>query len=60
MTDWTDDELTRIDRGDEPDLRSQRADRTLRDPITRWVVRHENDPYIRSFLGCQVHSAVRA
>jgi hypothetical protein len=51
MTGWTADELTKIDHRDEFDLQSQRADGTLRDPVTMWVVRHQDDLYVRPVKG---------
>lgn len=37
MAGWSADELAAIDRSDELDLQSQRADGSLRDPVTMWV-----------------------
>lgn len=51
MTGWTADELTEIDQNDELALQSQRADGTLRDPVTIWVVRHGSDLYVRPVKG---------
>jgi hypothetical protein len=51
MTGWTAGELTEIDHSDELELRSQRADGTLRDPVTMWVVRHQDDLYVRPVKG---------
>lgn len=51
MTGWTAVELARIDQSDELDLQSQRADGTLRDPVTMWVVRHDDELYVRPVKG---------
>lgn len=51
MAGWSADELAAIDRSDELDLRSQRADGSLRDPVTMWVVRHGEDLYVRPVKG---------
>ena len=51
MTPWTKDELNRIGRAEELQIASQRADDTLRDPVTIWVVRVGDDLYVRSWRG---------
>lgn len=51
MADWTLEELDTIDRTDELDLRSERADGSLRDPVTMWVVRNGDDLYVRPVKG---------
>jgi hypothetical protein len=51
MTAWTSDELTRIGTADELELASARADGTLRNPRTIWVVRVGGDLYVRSMYG---------
>jgi hypothetical protein len=51
MTDWTSDELTRIATAEELRLASLRRDRTLRKPVTIWVVRHDDSLYVRSVNG---------
>ena len=51
MTTWTSEELDRIGRAGELDLRSLRRDGTLRDPVTVWVVRDGDDLYLRSMHG---------
>ena len=51
MTAWTADELDRIEGADELQLASMRDDGTLRRPVTIWVVRHEDDLYVRSVNG---------
>ena len=51
MTAWTTDELDRIDAADELEIASLRADGTLRNPTTIWVVRLGDDLYVRSVNG---------
>ncbi|MCT9081747.1 DUF2255 family protein [Streptomyces fulvoviolaceus] len=51
MPTWTDDELDRIGSSVELDLESERADGTLRSPVTMWVVRAGDDVYVRSVKG---------
>lgn len=51
MSGWTPAELDRIGRADELDLASERRDRSLRDPVTMWVVRDGDDLYVRSMNG---------
>ncbi|HKN38410.1 MAG TPA: DUF2255 family protein [Acidimicrobiia bacterium] len=51
MTAWTTDELERIDAADELEIASLRADGTLRNPTTIWVVRLGGDLYVRSVNG---------
>ena len=51
MTAWTNDELTRIASADELQIAPRRRDGTLRNPRTIWVVRHDDDLYIRSVDG---------
>ncbi|MFG2003886.1 DUF2255 family protein [Spirillospora sp. NPDC048911] len=51
MTGWTTAELTAIDHSDELELQSERADGTLRDPVTMWVVRDGDDLYVRPVKG---------
>jgi hypothetical protein len=51
MTAWTNDELTRIATADELQIAPRRRDGTLRNPRTIWVVRHDDDLYIRSVNG---------
>src|SRR5207245_4037289 len=49
MTAWTNDELEKIGAADEVQLASRRADGTLREPVTIWVVRRSEDLYVRAF-----------
>lgn len=51
MTTWTNDELTRIGRAEELEIAARRRDGTLRNPVTIWVVRVEDDLYVRSVNG---------
>ncbi len=51
MTAWTSDELTKIGKAEELDLASLRADGTLRNPVTMWVVRIGDDLYVRAYKG---------
>ena len=51
MTAWTTEELDRIDSADELEVASLRADGTLRNPTTIWVVRLGDDLYVRSVNG---------
>jgi hypothetical protein len=49
MTAWTSDELNKIGKAEELQIASLRPDGTLRMPVTIWVVRVDNDLYIRSY-----------
>ncbi len=51
MVAWTSDELSKIGRADELRIAAFRSDGTLRRPVTIWVVRHGEDPYVRSAYG---------
>jgi len=51
MTAWTEDELARVDAGEELQLASVRPDGSLRRPVTMWVVRVGDDIYVRSVRG---------
>ncbi len=51
MTAWTSDELSKIGAAEELQITSVRRDRTLRNPVTIWVVRHGDDLYVRSVNG---------
>ena len=48
---WTSDELSRIGTAEELEIASRRSDGTLRKPVTIWVVRVEDDLYIRPVNG---------
>lgn len=51
MTAWTDDELGRIGQARELQLASTRPDGTLRPYVTMWVVRTDDELYVRSAYG---------
>src|SRR5436190_13279657 len=51
MTAWTTDELERIGPADELEIASLRNDGTLRSSTTIWVVRLDDDLYVRSVNG---------
>jgi hypothetical protein len=51
MTAWTQDELEQLDATDELQVASTRRDGTLRPWVTIWVVRVEEDVYVRSAHG---------
>jgi hypothetical protein len=50
-TNWTTDELSKIEAADELQIASVRGDGTLRDAVTIWVVRLGDDLYVRSVNG---------
>ncbi len=51
MTDWTADQIDKIGKAEEVQIASVRRNGTLRKPVTVWVVRHDDDLYIRSVRG---------
>jgi hypothetical protein len=51
MTSWTIDALNRIGEADELEIAGLRRDGTLRKPVTIWVVRVDDDLYVRSVRG---------
>ena len=51
MSAWTKRELDKIAAADELEIASLRRDSTLRGPVTVWVVRHGDDPFVRSVKG---------
>jgi hypothetical protein len=51
MSTWTSDELDRIGGSEELEIASMRRDGTLRKPVTIWVVRQDDDLYVRSVYG---------
>jgi hypothetical protein len=51
VTAWTSEELDRIGTAQEVQVASVRADRTLRRPVTIWVIREGDDLYVRSWRG---------
>ena len=48
---WTKDEIDKIGQADELEIASVRRDGTLSNPVTIWVVRIDNDLYVRSYKG---------
>jgi len=53
MTMWTSDELNKIGRAEELQIASLRRDGTLRKPLPIWVIRVDDDLYVRSMNGPQ-------
>jgi hypothetical protein len=51
MTTWTSDELNKIGKAEELQIASLRRDGTLRKPVIIWVVRLNDDLYVRSVNG---------
>lgn len=51
MTTWTSDELDKIGTAEELEIAPARGDGTLRNPVTIWVVRVDDDLYVRSYRG---------
>jgi len=51
MTTWTSDELNKIGATEELQIAPLRRDGTLRNPVTIWVVRLDDDLYVRSVNG---------
>lgn len=51
MTQWTNDELTRVGNAEELEIASLRRDGSLRKPVTIWVVRLGDELYVRSVYG---------
>ena len=51
MSTWNPADLEKIATAEELDLRSERADGTLRAPVTMWVVRAGAGVYVRSVKG---------
>lgn len=51
MTTWTNDELNKVGTAEELQIASLRRDDTLRKPVIIWVVRVDNDLYIRCVNG---------
>jgi hypothetical protein len=51
MTAWTEEELERIGEAQELQLASERPDGTLRPYVTMWVVRVDDEVYVRSAYG---------
>jgi hypothetical protein len=51
MTTWTSDELKKIETAEELKIASLRRDGTLRKPVIIWVVRVDDELYVRSVNG---------
>jgi len=51
MTSWKSDELNQIAAAEEVRIASERADATLRKPVIVWLVRLDDDLYVRSVNG---------
>jgi hypothetical protein len=51
MSSWASDELDKIGKADELEITPLRRDGTLSKPVTIWVVRLNDDLYIRSYRG---------
>lgn len=51
MATWTQDELHKIATAEELELASLRRDSTLSNAVTIWVVRVDDDLYVRSWKG---------
>ncbi|MFF1695314.1 DUF2255 family protein [Streptomyces sp. NPDC058257] len=51
MTAWNGSDLKQIGTAEELDLQSERANGTLRAPVTMWVVRAGDHLYVRSVKG---------
>jgi hypothetical protein len=51
MSAWTSDELNKIEKAEELQIASLRRDHTLRKPVIIWVVRFNDDLYVRSVYG---------
>lgn len=51
MSDWTEDEMSRIGAAEELELTSRRPDGTLRPYVTMWVARAGNNLYVRAAYG---------
>jgi hypothetical protein len=51
VSEWTSEELSKIETAEELKIASMRRDGTLRKPVTIWVVRHGDQIYVRSVNG---------
>jgi hypothetical protein len=51
MTEWTSEELNKIGTAEELEIAPRRSDGTLRNPVTIWVVRVNDNLYVRSYKG---------
>ena len=52
MSTWMKDELDKIGSAEELRIAALRADGTLRKPVIIWVVRLDDELYVRSVNGC--------
>jgi len=55
MSGWKSDELKRIAAAEELEIATVRRRGALRDPVTIWVVRQDDDLYVRSVNGRTGH-----
>jgi len=51
VSEWTSEELSKIETAEELKIASMRRDGTLRKAVTIWVVRHGDQIYVRSVNG---------
>ena len=51
MSTWTSDELNKIGEAEELEIAPVQLDGTQRKPVTIWVVRQDDDLYVRSVNG---------
>jgi hypothetical protein len=51
MTEWTSKELNKIATAEELEIAPLRGDGTLHNPVTIWVVRVDDNLYVRSYRG---------
>jgi len=51
MAAWTSDELSRVGAAEELQIASVKRDGMLRNPVTIWVVHHDDDLSVRSVNG---------
>jgi hypothetical protein len=52
---WTGEELDRIGEAEELEIAARRVDGTLRKPVAIWIVRVDDDLYVRSWRGSDGH-----
>ena len=55
MTQWTNDQLSKVGRAEEVQIASVGRDGALGKPVTVWAVRHGDDVYVRSVAGRSGH-----
>ena len=55
MTGWKSDELAKIGAAEEVQIAPLRRDGKPRKPVTVWIVRHDDDLYVRSVRGRSGH-----